>query len=122
MATLKSFEELECWKSSQDLLVLVYHVLSKEEVKREFSFQDQLKRATLSVSNNIAEGFDRKTPKERIRFLVYASGSLSEVKSMLYSGKRLGFIDDSEFESTFATCNKCHKQLKAFMRYLGSLV
>jgi len=84
-------------------------ILKKEEVRREFSFQDQMKRAALSVSNNIAEGFNLKTPKERIRFFIYASGSLSEVKNMLYAAKKLDFINHSEFESTFATSNKCHK-------------
>jgi len=121
MATLKSFEELDCWKSAQELLVIVYEILGKEKIRKEFSFQDQLKRATLSISNNIAEGFERSSTKEKLRFLSFSNGSLAEVKSMLYAAKNLRFIDQSEFDSTFALASKCQGQLKAFMKYLHSI-
>ena len=121
MATLKRFEDLDCWKSAQDVLKATYRILSKEPVKKEFSFQDQMKRAALSVSNNIAEGFERSSIKEKIRFLGLANDSIAEVENMLNAAKNLGFIDQSEFESTFALVSKCQAQLKAFMRYLHSI-
>lgn len=121
MATLDSFEELDCWKSAQEVLKITYKVLAKESVRKEFSFQDQMKRAALSVSNNIAEGFERSTTKEKLRFLSYANGSIAEVKNMLYAAKNIGFIDQSEFDSTFAITAKCQSQLKGFMRYLHSI-
>ena len=121
MATIRKFEELDCWNSAQELLVKVYFILNKTEVKREFSFQDQMKRSSLSVSNNIAEGFERRSNKERIRYLEIALGSTSEIKNMVYAALALKFIDQSEFDSTFALCEKCQKQIKGFMRYLHSL-
>ncbi len=121
MATISKFEDLDCWQSAQELVVGVYSIMKKDEVRREFSFQDQIKRAALSVSNNIAEGFERKSAKERIRFLEFSSGSLSEVKSMLYAALKLEFINQSEFDSTFALCEKCQAQLKGFMKYLHSI-
>lgn len=121
MATISKFEDLDCWNSGQELLVSVYAIMKKDEVRKEFSFQDQIKRAALSVSNNIPEGFERKSAKERIRFLEYSSGSLSEVKSMLYAALKLEFINQSEFDSTFALCEKCQGQVKGFMKYLHTI-
>ena len=112
MATIYRFEDLEFWKAAKDVLVMIYNISSKEQLKKESSFQDQLKRAGLSVSNNIAEGFERKSTKERIRYLEIALGSASEVKSMLHVGLALGFFNQSEFESTFALCEKCQKLIK----------
>ena len=121
MSTILRFEELDCWNSAQELLMSIYLIMKKDEVRKEFSFQDQIKRAALSVSNNIAEGFERKSAKERIRFLEYSSGSRSEVKSMLYAALKLEFINQSEFDSTFALCEKCQGQVKGFLKYLHSI-
>ena len=121
MATIKKFQDLECWKTAQELLVSTYKILNKDELRREYSFQDQMKRATISVSNNIAEGFERSSVKEKIRFLEFASGSISEVKSMLHAAVKLNFITEVEFDSTFALAKKCQGQIRAWMKYLYRL-
>lgn len=72
-----SFEDLIAWQKAQDLAVLIYGEF--KEI-RDFSFKDQICRAAVSVSNNIAEGFERHTNKDFIRFLFIARGSCSEVK------------------------------------------
>ncbi|WP_324025140.1 four helix bundle protein [Maribacter sp. BPC-D8] len=86
---VKRFEDLLVWQKSQDLAVLVY----KEFINlKDYSFKDQISRASVSISNNIAEGFDRKTNPDFIRFLYFATSSNSEVRSMLYLSERLNYL------------------------------
>lgn len=84
------FEELIAWQKAQDMAVEIYGTFKE---LRDWGFRDQICRASVSVSNNIAEGFNRKSNKEFIRFLYISLGSASEVKSMLYLANRLNFID-----------------------------
>ncbi len=87
---IQKFEDIVAWNKAQDLAVEIYKTFINS---RDFGFKDQINRAVVSVSNNIAEGFDRKGNKEFVRFLYIASGSCSEVKSMLYLSERLGYFD-----------------------------
>src|SRR2546423_13692330 len=79
----KRFEDLPVWNDAIDLAVQVYVFTSHAEFKGRHSLKDQLERATVSVSNNIAEGFERGTTKELLTFLYIARGSAGEVRSML---------------------------------------
>ena len=87
------FEDLIAWQKSQNLAVLVYQ---KFRDQKDFGFKNQICRAVVSISNNIAEGFERKGEKEFIQFLHIALGSLSEVKSMVYLAERLEYITSAE--------------------------
>jgi len=77
------FEDLRVRKESIDLYNRIYHLFPKKGVE-DYFFRDQLLRATLSISNNIAEWFERQTNKELVRFLYIAKWSCGEVRSMLY--------------------------------------
>jgi len=93
---IKRFEDLIAWQKAQDLAVKVYRTFS---VIRDFGFRDQINRVAVSISNNIAEGFDRSSDADFIRFLNIARSSCSEVKSMIYLASRLEYISaeiDSE--------------------------
>jgi four helix bundle protein len=88
------FEELPVWNSAIDLAVRVYGLTSKPAFKGQFSLRDQIERATVSISSNIAEGFERGTTQELISFLYIARGSAGEVRSQLCLIERLpGFPD-----------------------------
>lgn len=87
------FEDIIAWQKGQDLAVEVYRTF---EHSRDYGFKDQIQRAAVSVSNNIAEGFDRNSDKEFIRFLYISISSCSEVKSMLYLSQRLNHIKDEQ--------------------------
>ncbi len=121
MARISKFEELDCWKSAHDLLIMIYNVLGNDTFRREYSLQDQLKRATLSISNNIAEGFERTSTKETIRFLVIANSSTSEVKNMLIACKSLGFMTLNDYEQLMTQTQKTQNLTKGFIRYLNTL-
>lgn len=92
---IQKFEDLIARQKSQDIAIDIY--ASFKEIK-DWGFKDQICRAAVSISNNIAEGFDRQSKKEFIRFLYIALGSCSEVKSMLYLAKRLNYLDHTRAE------------------------
>jgi four helix bundle protein len=92
------FEELPVWKASIELAVQVYSLTDRPEFKSRYSLRDQIERAAVSVSNNIAEGFERGTTQELLTFLYIARGSCGEVRSMLCLLEALPVVDHLKFE------------------------
>jgi four helix bundle protein len=90
---IQKFEDIIAWQKAQDLAVIIYKSFEKS---KDFGFKDQIQRASVSISNNIAEGFDRMNDKEFVRFLYIAQASCSEVKSMLYLATRLNYLDEEK--------------------------
>ena len=95
------FKDIIAWQKAQDLAVLIHQ---KFYATKEFSFKDQIFRASVSVSNNIAEGFERSSDNDFARFLYISKGSNAEVKSMLYLAKRLGFISETDVQEGMKLC------------------
>ncbi len=112
MAKILRFEDLKVWQFSQDLAVEIYTLFENVKI---YSFKDQLFRASLSVSNNIAEGFDRSSDGDFIRFLRIAKASASEVKSMIYLATRLNYINQ-------ATQNELLEKFLSINKMLNSLI
>lgn len=83
------FEELEVWKRSARLCADIYKALSK---LKDYGFKDQISRSGLSVPSNIAEGFERESQKECLQFLSYAKGSCGELRTQIYIGMDIGYI------------------------------
>ena len=96
--TYERFEDLPVWKAAIELAEKIYAMTEKTPFSRKYSLRDQLERATLSISNNIAEGFERGTTQELLTFLYIARGSAGEVRSMLCFIERLLFFQDFKFE------------------------
>jgi four helix bundle protein len=92
------FEELPVWKAAIELAVKIYDLASRPAFKSRYSLKDQIERAAVSVSNNIAEGFERGTTQELLTFLYIARGSCGEVRSMLCLLECLLGFDDLKFE------------------------
>ena len=92
------FEELPVWNAAQELAVNAYSLTSKPCFVRQRSLRDQLERAAVSVSNNIAEGFERGSTQELLTFLYIARGSAGEVRSMLCLLDRLPAFSNLKFE------------------------
>lgn len=82
--TYEKFEDLPVWKAAIKLAVGVYALTEQETFKGKGSMRDQIERAAVSVSNNIAEGFERGTTQELLTFIYIARGSAGEVRSMLH--------------------------------------
>jgi four helix bundle protein len=84
------FEDLEVWKRSAHLSAKIYRTL--QELK-DYGFRDQITRSSLSISSNIAEGFERDSQRESVVFLSYAKGSCGELRSQIYVGMEIGYIE-----------------------------
>ncbi len=113
--TFSKFEEIESWQKAQDLAVKIYQITA---TSKDFGYNDQIRRAVISISNNIAEGFNRNTPREFIRFLNYATASCSEVKSMLYLGTRLRKFSVAKVNIMLSECESISKMLYGLINYL----
>ncbi len=115
---IQKFEDLIAWQKAQDIAVDVY--TSFKELK-DWSFKDQIGRAAVSISNNIAEGFDRQSKKEFVRFLYISLGSTSEVKSMLYLAKRLNYLNEADIDKLHAQSIEVSKIITGLIKSLQSL-
>jgi len=113
---IQRFEDIIAWQKAQDLAVEIYNAFLDS---RDFGFKDQIQRASVSISNNIAEGFDRLGDKEFMRFLYIALASCSEVKSMLYLALRLDKITAVQQESLIAQSNEISKIIRGFIKSLS---
>jgi four helix bundle protein len=114
--TYDRFEQLPVWRAAIELGERVYAATEKAAFRRRFSLRDQIERATVSISNNIAEGFERGTTQELLTFLYIARGSAGEVRSMLCLIERLpGFADlKSEISDLKSKAESVSRQLRAW--------
>ena len=110
------FEELPVWRAGIDLAAEIYSLTSKPEFRNRYSLRDQLERAAVSVSNNIAEGFERGTNQELLTFLYIGRGSAGEVRSMLCLLERIPGIChlESEIGALKTKAESISKQLGAW--------
>ena len=118
MATIKRFEDLESWKKSRELCKEIYIITKKEEFYKDFKFRDQIRGASGSIMDNIAEGFERGNKKEFILFLAYAKGSAGEVRSQLYRAFDQAYIDQEKFEKLNTMIISISKMISQFIKYL----
>lgn len=118
MQPQKTFEDLRVYKDAINLTIQIYTLLKKRQFKTEFGLSDQLRRATLSISNNIAEGFERETDKELIRYLYFAKGSAGEVRNILNVIKAIEFINEDEYQELRGKVIDISKQLSNYIKYV----
>jgi four helix bundle protein len=112
----KRFEDLPVWNAAIELAVAIFALTSQPQFKSQHSLRDQLERSAVSVSNNIAEGFERGTNNELLMFLYIARGSAGEVRSMLCLLERLPNFDalTADFQALRIQAESCSRQLKAW--------
>jgi four helix bundle protein len=120
MSAILKFEEMERWQKARTIAKTVYLLSEKEKFSRDYGLRDQIRRASVSIMSNIAEGFERGTNKEFIQFLYIAKGSSGEVRTQLYIAFDLGYINKVEFENLSAELLALSKQISGFIKYLKS--
>ncbi len=96
--SIERFEDVVAWQKAKEQSIQVYRSF---ESTRDYGFRDQVQRASVSVMNNIAEGFERQTNKEFRQFLFIAKGSCAEVRSMLYLAADLKLIDELKYQKIY---------------------
>lgn len=105
------FEELIAWQKARELTKLVYEVSKHDDFARDFALTNQIRRASISVMSNIAEGFDRLGDVEFHRFLVIAKASCAEVRSQIYVALDVGYLSEEEFQVLMAKVNETGRVL-----------
>ena len=113
---IERFEDIIAWQKAKDLSISVYQVLKDN---RDYGFKDQIQRASVSIMNNIAEGFERSSDAEFKRFLFIAKGSCGEVRSMLYLAKELNYITNGEFRRFYQKAIEISKAISGFIKSLN---
>lgn len=114
---VQKFEDLIAWQKSQDLAVEIYKTFGNI---KDYGFKDQICRASTSVSNNIAEGFDRSSNADFIRFLYISISSSSEVKSMIYLAERLNFINNDKKNILLDNANEVSRIIRGLIKSLNT--
>lgn len=115
---IDKFEDLEIWKESTDIAVEIYRISSSGNFGKDFGLRDQIRRAAVSISSNIAEGFEMSNNNELIRYLAIAKGSTGEVRSQLFISFRLGYINQKEFEALNERLVVLSSKISGFIKYL----
>lgn len=112
---IAKFEDIISWQKSRELTVYIYKTFKNN---RDFSFRDQVQRAAISISNNIAEGFERKGNKEFKKFLYIAKGSSGEVRSMAYMALDLEYISKEQFDYIYNAALNISRLLSGLIKTL----
>ncbi|GEM_PF-707009 len=118
---VRDFKELDIWKKSFDLVEKVYGAVADSPKDEIYGLSQQLKRAVVSVSSNIAEGCGRRTSRDFIQFLYMSFGSVREVECQLMIAERLGYIESGELKLLLVELNKLAGMLMKFIRYVSAL-
>ena len=112
---IEKFEDIIVWQKAKDLSLKIYN---KFNLSKDYSFRDQIQKASVSIMNNIAEGFERKGDKELKYFLFIAKGSCGEVRSMLYLASELRYVTKNDFESLYNLSVEISMMLSGFIKIL----
>lgn len=110
------FEDIISWQKATALTLDLFKIF---EHNKNYSFKDQIQRASVSIANNIAEGFERGSNKDFTKFLYIAKGSSAEVRSMLYLAKEMKYIDKKQFDTLFLECQKISKLISGLIKALN---
>ncbi len=115
---INKFEEIDAWKRARELTKLNYQISSKGHFSNDWNLRDQIRRASISVISNIAEGFDSGTKNEFVRFLTFSKRSTSEIQSQLYVALDQSYISQNEFTAIYQETEEIRKMISGFIKYL----
>lgn len=118
MATAKQFEDLEIWQMARKLVNKVYEITSKQGFAKDFGLKDQIRRSSVSVMNNISEGFESRTVNNFINYLGHSKASCGETRSILYIALDLKYITDNEFKYLYSLAKNISGKIQNLIQYL----
>lgn len=110
------FEDIKGWQKARELTQQIYQLTKQESFSRDPSLVDQLRRASVSITSNIAEGFERDGEREFARYLKMAKGSSAEVRSQLYVAKDEKYISDEQFNKVYELASEVSKILNGLIK------
>lgn len=115
---IQKFEELNIWKLSLKITKDIYDLTAKGNFSKDYGLRDQIRRATVSISSNIVEGFEKNNNNEFVRFLKIAKGSSGEVRNQLYIALAINYINQEEFDILNTKLEDIANQIGGFVVYL----
>lgn len=120
MAAIERFEDIKGWRSGRELTKMVYEVTNRGQFSRDFALRDQIRRASVSIMSNIAEGFESQNNRTFIRYLYIAKASCGEVRSQLYVALDQGYVTEEEFNAIYQKSLETSRLIAGFITYLKS--
>ena len=114
-----NFKELKVWQESKQLAVEIYKLTNNETFNKDYGLKDHIQRSAVSIASNIAEGSERDTDKEFIRFLYIAKGSLAELITQLEIAYEIGYIAKDELQNQEEKCNSIARKIGALIRTIS---
>jgi four helix bundle protein len=118
MGSVHQFEDLESWKKARELAKRIYSITSSGPLAHEHVLRSQLRRAVVSISSNIAEGFERSGDGEFVHFLSIAKGSCGEIRSQLYIARDQEYLTDADFEVLVEEAKSISRLIAGLMKYI----
>ena len=118
MATIKRFEDLECWQEARKLVRLIYQVTNTTAFKKDYELVRQVRRSAVSSMANIAEGFHRNSNKDFMRFLDYSRGSIAETLSHCYVALDQNYMAEAELSEIKEGADSVWIKVNNFLSYL----
>jgi len=117
---IERFEDIEAWQAGRELTRGIYRATKLQQFAKDFGLVDQIRRATVSITSNIAEGFERGGDKEFVHALTLAKGSCGELRSQLYVALDEEYITKTQFDELAGQALAASRLLGGFIKYLQS--
>ena len=115
MNKIRSFTDLHVWKEGHSLVLKIYQLTNQFPAAERFFLVDQMRRASISITSNISEGFGKRTYKEKLLFYYHSHGSLIELKNQLLISRDLNYLKKEEFHQLASQINIVHKLLQGLI-------
>jgi four helix bundle protein len=120
----KGYKDLVVWQKGKNLAILVYRTTREGDLNRDLGLRDQLRRSAVSIASNIAEGDERDSDKEAVRFFYVAKGSLAELRTQIEISYEIGYLRKEDYEIIDGECVSLAKMIGSLIkaRRKGSLL
>jgi four helix bundle protein len=115
---INDFRDLIAWQKGHSLVLDIYKITKIFPKEEKFGIIDQMRRCAVSVTSNIAEGFSRKSPKEKIQFYHISLGSITELQNQLIISRDVGYITSETCDGIFKSCSDTQKLIRGLLKYL----
>jgi four helix bundle protein len=107
----KGFKDLVVWQKAKELAVVVYKLSGDGKLGSDFGLRDQIRRSVVSIASNLAEGDERGTDKESVRFFYIAKGSLAELRTQIQIAYEIGYLEKQLYKSIETKCEELGKMI-----------
>lgn len=118
MSSFKRFEDIQAWQKARQATKLIYEITSEGQFSKDFGLRDQIRRASVSIMANIAEGYGRRSDKEFSNFLNIAHGSIAETQSHLYVALDLNYLKQESFSKLYVLLDEVSRMTMSLTQHL----